>query len=222
MECSVCYELFEESEIVNMKCKHSICKKCMSDWLSHSTEDRNCFEGKHLLINRDKKVEVVTCPVCKRVYLKTHFDDLLFQDTTKYDYKSILCYINFGDDVIFPIFEPQMIFVYVGKCQINKSRNGKVTYWNRTNYNWIITFYSILLSLYRFDGYKDPINVWLYKDEHRDGCVLKTKQDNKLTLLTPDELVFHIANTDEVMSFLNRFKYQTQIGKFDGTVVLSD
>jgi hypothetical protein len=222
MECSVCYELFEESEIVNMKCKHSICKKCMDTWVGHSMENKNGFNGKKLMMNRDRRVELVNCPICKRIYLKTHFDELIHSETKKYDYKNILCYVNFAGGIVFPIFEPTMIFIFVGKYQIAKSFDGKKVTWCRGSYNWMVILYKILLSIYRNEEYEEPLDIWLYRDEGSEGCFMKTKQDKTLKLMQTNALHKCIADVDVVMGFLERYKIQHQIGKFDGTVVLSD
>lgn len=58
MECNICFESFDASEMVSLKCseKHNFCRRCMIQWYN-TTVYSNC------VIPNDK---IYACPICRQ------------------------------------------------------------------------------------------------------------------------------------------------------------
>ena len=115
--CNICYKTIKLNDKVKLECQHCFCKECMINWLN--CKDDNPVDYKYIeLINH--KQGIVKCPVCRREYYRTLYDNILLKDTISYDYKSIICKVHFKNNLIWTAIEPMQLFSFTCKSHICK------------------------------------------------------------------------------------------------------
>ena len=171
--CNICYKTIKLNDKVKLKYQHCFCKECMIDWLN--CKDHNPVDYKYIeLINH--KQRIVKCPVCRREYYRTLYDNILLKDTISYDYKSIICKVHFKNNLIWTAIEPMQLFSFTCKSHICKD-NRHISY-NKDWHRRIRVIVSLLSPIYESKEYLNPLVLWIYKDTNNTIKLKSTLDKN--------------------------------------------
>ena len=146
----------------------------MIDWLN--CKDHNPVEYKYIELTNHRQ-HLVKCPVCRREYYKTLYDNILLKDTVSYDYKSMICKVHFKNNVIWTAIEPMQLFSFTCKSHIYK--NNKHINFNEDWYRRIRVIVSLLSPIYRSKEYLNPLVLWIHKDTNKTVKLKSTLDKNE-------------------------------------------
>ena len=186
-ECSICYDEHVERDMVNLKCQHTFCKTCLATWINN-IENRPLKHGYIECLSQPQ--DLMCCPICKREYFKTYYDNILLPNTKGYDYKSIICKVHFKNNTTWASIEPMQIFTFTCKNHIHK-QDGLILY-DAQWFKRMRIIVSLLVQIYESTQYQESLNLWVYKDGV-DSITLKTKINRTQELITSGEFFNNLA-----------------------------
>lgn len=187
--CCVCFIRLNKNNRAYFQCNHDICKCCTYN-IYRATTGSN----------------IIKCPMCRREFSREDNMGILS------DFKPVLFKVVFKDNIEMGLTHPLQIFSFTSRSNFNC---GVIDNYFRIEETWIKkmkVLFNILKDYYSSDVFKEPLIIYMYKEEGICFTLKTNKPLNFSELVSFYDFDYYLQQDEEIMDIFFKNYFETYFG----------